>query len=187
MLESFRRRMADELEGWRRVIDDAGRTLVDAGAYPSLDAYRREVAGYSAHLLTTVAAMDGDISPDEMLAMLFAGMGGVSSPQQYFGAIEGMQHQLLHRSEALEDIPLFLERAADNDLAQGTALAATVTDALLRMAETVMVADLADDASERLFLDGYRLQLARFFEERGIERRPGPGQLPMPRRPVSDG
>ena len=187
MLESFRRRMADELEGWCRAIDDAGGTLVAAGAYPSLDAYRREVAGYTAHLLTTVAAMDGDISPDEMLAMLFAGMGGVSSPQDYFGAIEGMRHELLHRSEALEDIPLFLERAADHDLARGTSLAATVADALLGMAETVMVADLADDASERLFLDGYRLQFARFFEERGIERFPGSGQLSMSRRPPSDG
>ncbi len=169
MLESFRRRMADDLDGWCRILDEAGAVLVAAGVYPGVDAYRREVAAYTAHLLATVAAMDGDISPDEMLAMLFAGMGGVSTPEDYFAAIEGMQHELMHRAEALDDVPLFLKRAADHDRTRGTALAATVAEALLGMAETVMVADLADDASERLFLRGYRLQLDAFLGERGLE------------------
>jgi hypothetical protein len=169
MLESFRRRMAEDLEEWCRTLDDAGARLVAAGAYPTIDAYRREVAAYIAHLLAMVAAMDGDISPDEMLAMLFAGLGGVSTAQDYFGAIEGMQHDLMHRSEALDEPPLFLERAADHDLAHGTALAATLVDALLGMAEAVVVADLAADASERVFLLGYRRRLAAFLDERGVE------------------
>ncbi len=118
--------------------------------------------------------MDGDISPDEMLSMLFAGLGGVSTAEEYFGAIEGMRHELTHRSEALDDPPLFLERAANHDLAHGTTLAAALAEALLGMAETVMVADLAADASERLFLLGYRHRLDAFLEERGVEAGPRP-------------
>ena len=168
MLEAFRRRLADDLDGWRRDIDEAGRSLVAAGVYPDGDAYRREVAAYTAQLLTTVSAMDGDISPDEMLAMLFAGQDGVASPRDYFATIEAMQHDLLHRSESLETIPTFLDRAAEHDAVHGTDLAATTTAALLGLAAGVTVADRAANASERLFLDGYRLQLAAFLRDRGL-------------------
>ncbi|MFM9105413.1 MAG: hypothetical protein ACKOWF_01785 [Chloroflexota bacterium] len=173
MLEAYRRQVADYLETQRRTLDDAGRTLVADERFRTMDVYQRDVAVYVYHLFATMAAMDGDISPDEMLVMLFGGVGGIQSAAEYFDAIETIQDDLRNHSEYLDDIPEFLEAAAAYDSVHGSSLAATLAASLKGMAAVMMRADLREDASERLFLERLRSQLDGFLANAGLRALPG--------------
>lgn len=173
MLEAYRRQVADYLETQRRMLDDAGQLLVADQRFRTMDVYQRDVAVYVYHLFATMAAMDGDISPDEMLVMLFGGVGGIQSAIEYFDAIETIQDDLLNHGEYLDDIPEFLEAAAAYDAAHRTSLAATLAASLQGMAAVMMRADLKEDASERLFLERLRRQLEDFLEREGLPASPG--------------
>lgn len=168
MLEAYRRQVADYLATQRNMLDDAGRLLVSDQRFRTMDVYQRDVAVYVYHLFATMAAMDGDISPDEMLVMLFGGVGGIQSASEYFDAIETIQDDLRNHSEYLDDIPEFIEHAAAYDAEHGTTLATTLAASLRGMAATMMRADLKEDASERLFLDRLTGQLDRFLAEAGL-------------------
>lgn len=167
-LETYRREIADYLAVENRVIDDTGRLLVSDRRYPGIDAYRREVTLYVYHLCLTMAAMDGDISPDEMLAMLFTGLGGVASTDEYFDTVASMQNDLMAHSEYLDQIPPFLDLAAAYDAENGTSLAFDLASSLRGMARAIMIADRHEDDSERLFLERYERLLDRFLERAGL-------------------
>jgi hypothetical protein len=172
MLESYRRQIAEYLEEQRRTLDDAGRLLVSDQRFRTMDVYQRDVAVYVYHLFATMAAMDGDISPDEMLLMLFGGIGGIQSTEEYFGAVEAIKDDLKQHSEYLDDVPEFLEQAAAYDSEHGTTLATTLAASLQGMAAAMMRADLKEDASERLLLTRLKLQLNGFLESAGLPTEP---------------
>ena len=168
MLEAYRRQVADYLESQRQTLDEAGQLLVAGEYFRTMDVYQRDVAVYVYHLFATMAAMDGDISPDEMLVMLFGGVGGIASAQEYFEALQTIQDDLEAHSEYLDDIPEFIEHAAAYDAVHGTTLATTLSASLLGMAAAMMRADLKEDASERLFLERLRGQLDGFLGGSGL-------------------
>jgi hypothetical protein len=168
MLEAYRRQVADYMDTQRQTLDEVGRVLVSDQRFRTMDVYQRDVAVYVYHLFATMAAMDGDISPDEMLVMLFGGLGGIESAREYFDAIEMIQDDLKNHSDYLDDIPEFLEQAAAYDVEHGTSLATTLVASLRGMAASMMHADLKEDVSERLFLERFRAQLDRFLENEGL-------------------
>ncbi|MGI9254909.1 MAG: hypothetical protein ACR2J8_14280, partial [Thermomicrobiales bacterium] len=86
----------------------------------------------------------------------------------YFSAIETIQDELRTGSEYLDDIPEFLEQAAEYDRVNGTSLASTLVASLRGMAAAMMRADLKEDASERLFLSRLQDQLDRYLDQAGL-------------------
>lgn len=165
MMESYRRETARFLDQLNEAVAAVGDALVAGGEYPDQEAFNRDLALYTYLLFATVAGMDGDISPDEMLVMLFQGMGGFTTSGEYFAAVETLQRDLERYSEMLDQPPAFLERAVAHDRAHGTKLAPLLAEALLGMAEAVALADFSEDASERLFLERYRRQMSRYLGE----------------------
>lgn len=168
MLEAYRRQVADYLETQRKTLDEAGRLLVSDQRFRTMEVYQHDVAVYVYHLFATMAAMDGDISPDEMLVMLFGGVGGIQSGSEYFDVLETIKDDLRNHSDYLDDIPEFIEHAAAYDAEHGTTLATTLAASLRGMAAAMMRADLNEEASERIFLDRLRVQLDTFLESAGL-------------------
>ncbi len=172
MLEAYRRETARFLGHLNAAVAAAGDALVADGRYQDQETFNRDVALYTYLLFATVAGMDGDISPDEMLVMLFQGMGGFTTSEEYFAAVETLQRDLERYSEMLDEPPAFLEQAVAYDRAHGTKLAPLLAEALLGMADAVALADFSEDASERLFLERYRRQMSRYVGEGDEAARP---------------
>ncbi len=172
MLEGYRRETARFLDQLNAAVAVAAAALVADGQYADHEAFNRDLALYTYLLFATVAGMDGDISPDEMLVMLFQGMGGFTTGDEYFAAVETLQRDLERYSEMLDAPPAFLERALAHDRAHATKLAPLLAEALLGMADAVALADFSEDASERLFLERYRRQMSRYVGEGDEAARP---------------
>jgi hypothetical protein len=168
MLEAYRRQTAHYLDLLNETMAEAAQALVDAGAYPAMDDLLADYASYLTGLFATVAAIDGDVSPDEMVVMLFQGLERYASGDDYLAAVRNLRLQALRGPEELVEIPRFLEAAAACDARFGTTLAADLVEALLGMAESVAGADFRTHPAELRFLDGYAALLQGFLRERGL-------------------
>lgn len=169
MLEAYRRQTAQFLDTLNELLADAAQVLVDDGAYPRMDDLLAEYSAYITDLFATVAGVDGDISPDEMVVMLFQGLEQFGGGDEYLAGVRRMQRQAARGPEALLEVPRFLRVAAARDRRTGSAFAADMVNALLGMAESVATADFRTVPAEQRFLDGYARLLHGFLRGEGLE------------------
>lgn len=169
MLEAYRRQTAHLLDVLNERLAEAAQALVESGAYPSMDALLSDYSSYLTGLFATVAGIDGDVSPDEMVVMLFQGLEQFGTGDDYLAAVRRIERRAAHGPEQLLEIPRFLRAAADCDRRFGTAIAADIVNALLGMAESVATADFRTHPAEARFLDGYSSLLEGFLREAGLD------------------
>lgn len=171
MLEAYRRQTAQFLDTLNELLAESAQVLVDGGAYPGMDELLADYSAYLTGLFATVAAIDGDISPDEMVVMLFQGLEQFPSGDEYLAAVRRLDRQAALGPDDLLRIPRFLRAAAASDRRSGTTVAADLANALLGMAESVATADFRTHPAEARFLEGYARLLHDFLAAEGVEAR----------------
>jgi hypothetical protein len=168
MLDAYRRQTAHVLDLLNETMAEAALALIDAGAYASMDDLLADYSSYLSGLFATVAGIDGDISPDEMVVMLFQGLERFASGDDYLAAVGRLRAQADRGPQELLRVPRFVEAAAIADGRFGTTIAADLVEALLGMAESVAGADFRTHPNEERFLIGYAELLHGFLRERGL-------------------
>jgi len=169
MLDAYRRQTAEFLELLNERLAVAADAIIDAGAYPSFDDLLSDYADYLTTLFSTVASLDGDVNPDEMVVMLFQGMERFSTGDDYLASINRIKARAASRGADLLVIPPFLAAAAECDRQFGTAYAADIVNALLGMAETLADADMKHHPRETRFLEGYERLLEGYLRRNGLD------------------
>lgn len=168
MLDAYRQQTSEFLELLNERLAFAAEAIMEAGAYPSYDALLSDYADYLTTLFATVASIDGDVNPDEMVVMLFQGLERFGTGDDYLGAVNRLKGRAAARGTDLLVVPPFLVAAARCDREFGTAYAADIVNALLGMAETLADADLKHHPRETRFLEGYEALLEGFLRESGV-------------------
>lgn len=168
MREAYRRQTATFLDLLNERMAEAAQAIVDSGAFPSMDELLADYAGYLTGLFATVANVDGDISPDEMVVMLFQGLERFATGDDYLAAVRRLERRARHGPDELLRVPRFLDAAAACDRRFGTAAAADLVNALLGMADSVAAADFRLHPAEERFLAGYETLLTGFLRDAGL-------------------